>query len=207
MHAEVKFHIALALLVAAVLAVRLPPQARSYAGGEKHRLESRLNIVLRSIAGLAGFALLIVYLVEPEWIGWAALPLPDGLRWLGVASGAAGIAGLIWVHRALGRNFSPTLEVRADQSLVTSGPYRWVRHPMYTTLCLIVVSFFLVSANWSIGALWIGSLTAVLVSRVAREETAMEAEFGQEYRVWAARTGRLWPRLGMLADWRGTKSA
>jgi len=209
MHAEVKFRIALAVLAAAVLAVRLPRQARSFAGGEKRRLESRLNIFLRSIAGLAGFVLVIVYLLEPEWIGWAALPLPDGLRWLGAASGAAGIAGLIWVHRELGRNFSAILEVRADQTLVTSGPYRWVRHPMYATLYLIVLAFFLLSANWLIGALWIGSFTVVLASRLAREEAAMEAEFGQEYRAWAARTGRLLPRLRMLADWRGrrTKSA
>jgi len=189
--------------------VRLPHQARSFAGGERRRLESRLNIFLRSIAGLAGLGLLIVYLLEPMWIEWAVLPLPDGLRWLGAASGGAGIAGLIWVHRELGPNFSATLEVRSDQSLVTSGPYRWVRHPMYTTLYLIVLSFFLVSANWLIGVLWIGTFTLIVLSRVAREDAAMEAKFGQAYRVWAAHTGRLLPRIGALADWRSrrTKSA
>jgi protein-S-isoprenylcysteine O-methyltransferase Ste14 len=189
------FRIALGILTAALVLVRTPPQLRAMHAAEKRQLESRWNIALRTLAGLAGLALLLVYLWRPEWIAWAALPIPDALRWLGAAIGAGGVAGLIWVHRELGRNFSATLEIHADQVRVTSGPYRWVRHPMYTTLFLIVFSFFLLSANWLMGAMWIGSFTAVVRSRIAKEDAAMESQFGERYRAWAERTGRLVPRL------------
>jgi protein-S-isoprenylcysteine O-methyltransferase Ste14 len=195
MYENLKFRVALGILTAAVLVIRTPRQTRSFDSGEKQRLEGKLNIALRSLAGLIGIALLIVYLVEPAWIGWAALPMPDWLRWLGAAFGATGVAGLLWVHRELGRNFSATLQIRSDQTLVTSGPYRWVRHPMYTTLYLIVLSFFLVSANWLIGVLWMGSFTAVVMTRLPHEDAALEAKFGDAYRAWAAHTGRLFPRL------------
>ena len=192
---DAEFRIALGILMAAVLLVRVPAHLRSFQPAEKRRLEGTLNIALRTLTALAGFALLLVYLSKPEWIAWAALPIPSALRWLGGAVGAGSIAGLIWIHSELGRNFSATLEIRADQVLVTSGPYRWVRHPMYAALFLIVFSFFLLSANWLIGAVWIGGFTAVVVSRLAKEEAAMESKFGDQYRAWAARTGRLLPRL------------
>jgi protein-S-isoprenylcysteine O-methyltransferase Ste14 len=192
---DLGFRIAVGILAVAVFLVRTPPQLRSLEATEKLRLEGKLNIASRTLAGLAGITLLVLYLVKPVWIDWAALPIPSPLRWLGAAVGAGGIAGLMWVHRGLGRNFSATLEVRAEQVLVTSGPYRWVRHPMYTTLFLIVSSFFLLSANWLIGAVWIGGLTAVVASRISNEDAAMEAKFGDSYRAWAARTGRLVPLI------------
>jgi len=192
---DTSFRIALGALVVAILLVRTPPQLRSLETTERQRLESRWNIALRSVAGLVGIALLLAYLWKPRTIAWAALPIPGAIRWLGVAIGVSGIAGLMWVHRELGRNFSGTLEVQKDQVLVTSGPYHWVRHPMYTAMLLIVFSFFLVSANWLIGAVWIGSLAAVVMSRLRREDAAMEVRFGAQYRTWAAHTGRLLPRL------------
>jgi protein-S-isoprenylcysteine O-methyltransferase Ste14 len=195
MDESIKFRVALGILTAAVLIIRTPRQARSFDSGEKQRLEGRLNVAVRSLAGLMGIALLVVYLVKPAWMAWAALPVPDWMRWLGAALGGAGVAGLMWVHRELGRNFSATLQVRPDQTLVTSGPYRWVRHPMYTTLYLIVLSFFLISANWLIGTVWLGSFTAVVVTRVSKEDAAMEAKFSDAYRAWAAHTGGLVPRL------------
>lgn len=136
-----------------------------------------------------------MYLFQPTWIDWAGLRFPSGIRWLGAAIGAARIVGLVWVHHELGKNFSGTLQIGTDQTLVTSGSYRWIRHPMYTTLYLVVISFFLLSANWLIAAFWIVILTLVVMSRLSKEEAAMQAKFGDQYRDWAARTGRLFPRL------------
>jgi protein-S-isoprenylcysteine O-methyltransferase Ste14 len=192
---NLRFRIALGVLLAAVILVRVGPQLRSLQPVEKRRLESGWNVAIRSLVGLAGFTLLFIYLLKPEWLAWAALPIPGAVRWLGLAAGAAGTAGLILVHRELGRNFSATLEIRAGQMLVTSGPYRWVRHPMYTTLFLVMFSSFLLSANWLIGALWIGGFTAVVVTRLPNEEAAMEAAFGDRFRAWGDHTGRLLPKL------------
>lgn len=196
MDADAGFRLTVGLLAVAILLVRIPPQLRSFKRTERNQLEGKWNIALRALAGLSGVALLVLYIWKPGSIAWAALPIPAVLRGVGAATAAIGIAGLMWVHRELGQNFSATLEIRSDQILVTSGPYRWVRHPMYTAFLLIVFSFFLLTANWLIGAIWIGALTAVLVSRIGKEDAAMEATFGDQYRAWAQRTGRLVPPLG-----------
>src|SRR5215472_14545224 len=193
---DLRFRVALALLIVALIVVRVPRQLTAMReASDERRVEGTLNVLLRSIAGLVGFMLLAIYLIKPQWLARTGLGLPDVLRWFGVVVGASGIGGLIWIHRELGRNFSGTLRTSADQSLVTSGPYHWVRHPMYTAFFLIVFSFFLISANWLLGAVWIGALIAVVVSRVPKEDAAMEARFGDHYRKWANTTGRFLPRL------------
>jgi protein-S-isoprenylcysteine O-methyltransferase Ste14 len=195
MDSNAPFRLVLALLVLGVAAVRIPHHIDAFEAAGTEQFESWNNAALRGGAGILGFAALIGWLISPRWMGWAAIPMPDWLRWFGAGVGFAGLAGLVWVHRELGRNFSGTLALRAGQTLVTSGPYRWVRHPMYTTLYMIVLSFFLVTANWFIGATFIGSLTAVVASRVTREEAVMATRFGDDYRRWAARTGRFLPGL------------
>ena len=66
---------------------------------------------------------------------------------------------------------------------------------MYTAFYGVVLSFFLLSANRLIGAIFLGGLTAVMISRVAREEHVMHEKFGPQYQAWAAQTGRFLPRL------------
>ncbi|MCB9781031.1 MAG: DUF1295 domain-containing protein [Alphaproteobacteria bacterium] len=138
----------------------------------------------------------------PAWI-WIAtdrlavadvvLPLP--LRWLGLGLTLAGLASFLWVHATLGRNFSPRLDMRADHTLVTSGPYRWVRHPMYTTNFVLVLGYFLLSANLAVLVPALVMLLVLVVVRVPDEEAMVRARFGAEWDAWAARTGRFLPRL------------
>src|SRR5262249_32384789 len=92
-------------------------------------------------------------------------------------------------------NFAPVLHEKKDQTLVMSGPYRRIRHPMYTAMYLITGSFFLLSGVWLIGVLYWGSLTIVLVTRVGPEEALMTEKFGDEYRAYLRRTGRFLPPL------------
>ena len=86
---------------------------------------------LRLFNSLAAIATL-TYLIAPRLMRWSALPMPVWLRWIGVVLGLATIPLFLWVHRALGENWSTSVETKAQHTLVTSGPYRWVRHPMYT---------------------------------------------------------------------------
>jgi protein-S-isoprenylcysteine O-methyltransferase Ste14 len=122
-------------------------------------------------------------------------PVAAGGRFAGAGAGAAADAMLAWVHHELGQNFSPTLHLHDQHTLVTSGPYRWIRHPMYTAFYMLGLSFFLLSANWFIGGAFLGGLTAVMISRVAKEDALMAGRFGQQYQTWAGRTGRFLPRL------------
>jgi protein-S-isoprenylcysteine O-methyltransferase Ste14 len=93
----------------------------------------------------------------------------------------------------LGDNWSPVLEIRSEHTLVDSGPYRWVRHPMYSDMGLWVVSFVLVTANWFYAITLCAGLAALLIVRIPDEEKLMEAQFGEQYRRYMSRTKRLIP--------------
>ncbi len=152
-------------------------------------------LLLRAIVGLPLFVSVVMFLIHPRWMGWSALGIPDWLRWIGAGLGLLSVPAAWWVFRSLGRNVSETMLTRADQALVTTGPYRWVRHPLYMTGGMLFVGVGLLAANWFIllfAALAVG-LTFLVV--VPREEDALVTRFGGAYREYMGRTGRLVPRL------------
>lgn len=137
----------------------------------------------------------LINVVQPQWMSWSALPFPAWLRWLGVGIALTGFALLQWAQQALGNNWSDEIKLVAGQQVVIQGPYRWVRHPIYAAFLLILGSLLLISANWFIGGLWL-ALTAVDVSaRIRTEEAMLLNRFGERYRSYMQRTGRLLPRI------------
>ena len=139
---------------------------------------------------LSGF----VYALAPGWLAWAALRLPAALRWFGVAIGVGSVFLLFWVHWMLGRNFAAPGIIQARQTLITAGPYHWVRHPMFTTFFLITATVALVAANWMIIMMCL-LFGILLPSVIQSEEQTLIEKFGDEYRVYMERTGRFLPRL------------
>jgi protein-S-isoprenylcysteine O-methyltransferase Ste14 len=79
--------------------------------------------------------------------------------------------------------------------LVTSGPYRFIRHPIYTAFLLILGSTLLISANWLIGLAWISMTVLEVASRIGFEEQLMLEYFGDQYLEYSKRTGRLLPKF------------
>jgi protein-S-isoprenylcysteine O-methyltransferase Ste14 len=102
------------------------------------------------------------------------------------------------VLSSIGTNISPSHATRAGHRLITHGPYRWVRHPLYSAGLLLCVSLTLLTALWTLG---VGMLIplAVLLWRTPLEEARLVATFGEEYRAYMRRTGRFFPRLRALA--------
>ncbi len=137
---------------------------------------------------------LVVYTFKPQWMGSFVLPLPSRLRWAGVVLGLLCLPFLIWVQHALGRQWSSGLQLREEHVLVTEGPYRWVRHPMYSVVFAFLAALCLVSANW---IFMVGTAAAIvmLYRRIDQEEEMMMQQFGDEYRSYKTHTGRLLPRL------------
>jgi protein-S-isoprenylcysteine O-methyltransferase Ste14 len=160
-------------------------------GGRTSISDNKLVSGIVGVVGLLGAYLLFGYLILPDLVSWSALPLPSWLRWVGVALGITTIPLLFSVHHTLGRQFSVALQVKKEHALVTSGLYRWVRHPMYTVLILLMMAFFLISANWAIGVTFLGVSVAIVSSRVGKEEAMMVKKFGNEYRAYQQRTGSL----------------
>jgi protein-S-isoprenylcysteine O-methyltransferase Ste14 len=99
-----------------------------------------------------------------------------------------------WLFSSLGNNITPTVAIRKDHDLVTSGPYRWVRHPLYSVGFLAFGAFSLLAANWFIFALLILAFI-VLMQRTPIEERRLIEHFGDAYREYMQRTGRYLPRL------------
>jgi protein-S-isoprenylcysteine O-methyltransferase Ste14 len=99
-----------------------------------------------------------------------------------------------WVFSSLGNNVSPTQATRAGHQLVTQGPYRYVRHPLYTTGVLALLALALLTAMWSIVVAALPAL-AFIVLRTPHEETRLIETFGDDYRAYARRTGRFVPKL------------
>ncbi|MEM9553356.1 MAG: isoprenylcysteine carboxylmethyltransferase family protein [Acidobacteriota bacterium] len=121
------------------------------------------------------------------------MPLPTALRWLGVLGAAVCIPLIGWLLHHLGTNVSPTAATRADHRLVTSGPYRFVRHPLYTVGAAWWLGLGVAMASWWI-LLCVALAFVAIDRRTAREEAALLERFGDEYRRYSERTPRYLPR-------------
>jgi protein-S-isoprenylcysteine O-methyltransferase Ste14 len=150
---------------------------------------------VRLVVGIPFMTLIVAYMIQPGLMAWAKFTLPQWTQWAGIGMVLVSLVLLVWVQRALGSNFSTTLHVREEHTLVTYGPYRWVRHPMYTVLYLILIGVFLVTQNWFIGAGFLIPLTLIVAMRLDNEEAAMIEKFGDDYRQYMKRTGRFAPRV------------
>ena len=148
----------------------------------------RLSGIPAVIGGMA-------WMIHPEWMSWSSLPIPLWGRWIGVV--LVGLGGLLvlWTFSNLGKNLTDTVVTRKDHSLVTSGPYRYVRHPFYLAGFVALVGGSLATAN---GFLLLAGLVPLgfLVVRTRIEEDKLIERFGDEYRNYMAKTGRFFPRFG-----------
>jgi protein-S-isoprenylcysteine O-methyltransferase Ste14 len=145
--------------------------------------------------GLATMAAFFVYLASPSSMAWASAPFPVWLRWAGVAAGLAGGILILWTMSTLGPNLTDTVVTRRNHTLVTDGPYRWIRHPFYVSVTLWFLACGLAAANWFLIAGGAAAI-ALLVLRTSAEEDRLVARFGDSYRAYMDRTGRFLPRIG-----------
>jgi len=161
---------------------------------EASKWEGKTRVALR--AALAPFWLIaiLLYMIYPDWIMQFKLPLSIGLRWTGVGLAIGSYPLLAWAIHALGEQFSPHLQMREEHKLVTGGPYRWMRHPMYTAESVFYIGLAVEAANWVVApAILIGP--ALLYARVSKEEAMLIERFGDEYRAYMKSTGRFLPRF------------
>jgi protein-S-isoprenylcysteine O-methyltransferase Ste14 len=195
---DLPFRLALGILVFAFLVVRIYflRRARILRDGWFSRREGRGN-GLRLLLSLGVGVVLGVRIFAPAALAWSAVYLPAWLRWFGNALGGAGLFLLTWSQALLAENFSPTLRVRDDHRLITHGPYRTIRHPIYTAFLLLFAGFFLLSADGLIGVLGLGVI-AYLLARTPREEAMMLESFGDDYRRYMEQTGRYFPRWRLV---------
>jgi len=187
------------VLILATLSISIYYRSRAARSGEKISPieEGRLILNLRRIFGLALWLSIFAYLINPRWMAWASLaslPLPDWARWLGAGLMALCVPLVYWLFSSLGKNVTSTVAIRKEHTLVTSGPYRWVRHPLYSVGFLAFSGFSLLAANWFIFATLLLAF-GVLMQRTPIEERRLIERFGDDYLEYMQHTGRYLPRL------------
>jgi protein-S-isoprenylcysteine O-methyltransferase Ste14 len=164
--------------------------------GEKISRKADGNVMMTfiRIGGLILWLSPFVYLINPAWMAWSKIGLPEWARWLGVGIGIFCIFGVYWLFSSIGSGITPTSATRREHKLVTSGPYRWVRHPLYTVGSSMFVAFGMMADNWFIAVL--GILTFILMAiRTPKEEANLIEKFGDEYREYMKNTGRFLPKF------------
>ena len=202
MTTETIFRIAFWVLFGGVLAMRLYFSLRVRKAGERVmpgreavEQEGRAMFAVRVVLFFILIAWLVLYAINPPWMGGLSAPIPGWLRWVGFAVGLASLALWTWTQAALGKEWSPQLQLRREHHLVTTGPYARVRHPLYTAMLGWGAGVALVTANWVFVILAVVVIVG-MVARVPREEQMMLNEFGDEYRAYMKRTGRFFPTWG-----------
>ncbi len=172
---------------------------------EKHRAADRKTIkregwvfiTIRVIRSTSLVVFLVLYAVNLPWLRSLRVPFPDWLRWSGVALGILSLGLYAWSRRTLGKEWSSCLRMREAHHLVTTGPYAWIRHPIYLTMMIFVTAIALIAANWFLMAFLVISIVD-LALRIPREEQMMIEVFGDEYQAYMQRTGRLLPKYRRL---------
>ncbi len=203
MATESVFRVLFLILLGGVMGMRIYFMARVRQAGERVmpdreaiRREGRGAFAARVVAFFLLLAFLVLFVASPasaRWLRALSIPLPGWLRWLGFGLGLASLALWIWAQAALGKEWSPQLQLREEHHLTTTGPYALVRHPIYTAMFGYGASLALVTANWVFVILAV-LVIAALVARVPKEEQMMIEEFGEAYRAYAERTRRFFPR-------------
>lgn len=134
----------------------------------------------------------LIWLFTP-WLSFGQFYLPNSIRVLGFVVGAYAMWLFFYVHKTLGDNWSPVLEIRKEHALIISGPYKWVRHPMYSDMMLWLVSFVLITSNWFYAITITTGLSILLIIRIPDEEKLMLDQFGEQYKIYMKHTRRLIP--------------
>ncbi len=194
---EAAFRLIAIISLTLTLPIGLYHRIRSQATKEKlARSEEGIFIMIGlRLCGLLALIAFVAYLINSSWMIWTSVPLPTWLRWIGGCLAVFAVPPLLfWTFHSLGKNLTDTVVTRRDHTLVTHGPYRWVRHPFYDVVLLWVISVSLLAGNWLLALLGV-SVFAMMVIRTRIEEEKPIERFGDEYRAYMARTGRFLPRL------------
>jgi protein-S-isoprenylcysteine O-methyltransferase len=181
--------VALGCYLLVELLIRTPGAASSWRPGRSDRGTTAMIVV----------ALVACWLIHPVRAGLGLVGptlLPPGWRWLcvvGLAVSVAGVGLRVWSMRTLGAAYSRTLRVGEEQDVVQSGPYLRVRHPGYTGSILALTGANLATGSWPAAAIASAILVTAYLIRIRAEERMLVSVFGERYRAYQRRSGRLLP--------------
>jgi protein-S-isoprenylcysteine O-methyltransferase Ste14 len=176
-----------------MVAIRAPHGHRSRAVKVVRSARGRLEAALLLFAWVSFFLPLFWAAAPRRLLSFADYPLRPAPYFVGLATLVISLYAFHRSHADLGTNWSITLEVREHHTLVTSGVYRRIRHPMYAALLLYAVGQALVLPNWVAGPSYLAAMVPLVACRLRPEERLMKETFGADYDAYVTRTKRLIP--------------
>jgi protein-S-isoprenylcysteine O-methyltransferase Ste14 len=181
------WRMALIVLLSSLTAIRFHYKLKYHAFrfSPVSRAEGLLPGAIRVALGLPMAWAAVAACFFPAAFPWMSISVPTALRSVGCAVAITALCALVWVHRYLGPGFSTSVEPGRSSTLVTGGPYRLVRHPMYSAYLLYFVSLLGVSGNWVLGVSGAGVIVSMMVLRVPREDRILRKRYGPAYEAYA----------------------
>ena len=151
------------------------------------RLEHVIPMIL-------GFLLIYKSAFAWNWLGERLVPENSAVAVIGLALVVGGLLFAVWARIALGANWSGTVTIKTGHNLIRRGPYRWIRHPIYTGLLLSLVGTILLQGEVRAMLGFVLVLLA-LYRKAKREERFLSEEFGEGFAEHSKHTGMFLPRL------------
>lgn len=183
----------------AEMVIRTPYNKRRKRIAKTDQRISDTEMILLALFFIGTVVLPAVYAFTP-WLDFANYNLPQEMGLIFGIAGTFVLIAALWVfwraHRDLGSNWSPSLEINVEHTLVMHGIYAAIRHPMYASQFLWVAAQALLLQNWIAGLAGVVCFLPLYLIRVPREEQMMLDHFGDAYRAYSDRTGRIVPRRG-----------
>lgn len=176
------------------IAIRAPYQKGRQ---DAARTDQRVSTTEKSLLGLLLFGMFVVPLIYSvtNWLDFANYSLPAWLGWLGVVIFVCALLVFTRAHIDLKSNWSPSLEIYADHTLITNGIYGTIRHPMYASQWLWVIAQMLLLQNWIAGPINLLVFIPFYILRTRAEEKMMLDTFGEQYRDYMQKTGGVVPKF------------
>jgi protein-S-isoprenylcysteine O-methyltransferase Ste14 len=174
--------------------LRLRPGQRARRTPVRYSGRDTRELVLLGIS-LTGLGIVPFVYVVAHILRFADYPVIPVMSYLGIAADCGSLWLFHCTHRDLGHNWSVSLDLRERHTLVTTGIYALVRHPMYAGFWVMALAQLLLLPNWIAGPAGLIGFGTLFFGRVQREEDMMIAAFGEEYRAYMARTARVVPWL------------
>jgi protein-S-isoprenylcysteine O-methyltransferase Ste14 len=186
--------IALLLGTVAVIAIRAPHGHRNAKVKVVQSKRGKLELALLALMWLAGVVLPLLWVATPL-LSFADYPLYPAPFCGGVVLFSLGLWLFYRSHADLSTNWSYTLDIRENHTLITTGVYRSIRHPMYASIFLLAIGQALFVPNWIVGPIYLCAFMLLFSLRVGPEERMMLERFGSAYEAYMKHSKRLIPHI------------
>ena len=156
--------------------------------------EGKFLFAFRVISGILLAVAIVIYTFFPIYNARFQFYLPSGLRWIGVIVSSISLFFWSYSQEVLDKNWSVNLKIQEEHTLVTAGPYRVMRHPIYTAMIAWSLGLALYTAN----TFFVGFAALMVLwtpLRISKEETMLIGYFGDEYKKYMEYTGRYLPKF------------